>query len=365
MKKQILMTFIGMTALVLGCKKSNTTSDELAVNNAVVPATEALCNARGWASQGGGTSGGSGTTTTPTVVTNYDQFKAAVLSTTVKLIEVRGTITVPSLGRIDFKDQSGKTIYGVAGARLLSNDQTKTGSGIMYMRRCTDVVIRNLIFEGPGAYDVDGQDNLTIDECTRIWIDHCEFRDGVDGNLDFKNKANFISVSWTKFNYLKPPRAGGSGGSNDHRYTNLIGSSDGATADRNTLNITFARCWWAPGCVERMPRVRFGKIHLVNNYFNSPVANYCIGAGLEANILVEANVFENVDEPIRFIANNFTAVTQRNNIFTNTTGNTAGSGTAFTPPYTLSVLSASSVKSTVTGSGGAGATIGGNACSTF
>lgn len=365
MKKQIAMTSLTLLVFVLGCKKSSAPVEELIANNSIVPSTEALCSARGWASQGGGTTGGSGTATTPTVVTNYDQFKAAVLSTTVKLIEVRGTITVPSLGRIDFKDQSGKTIYGIAGARLLSNDQTKTGSGIMYMRRCTDVVIRNLIFEGPGAYDVDGQDNLTIDECTRIWIDHCEFRDGVDGNMDIKNKANFITVSWTKFNYLKPPRAGGSGGTNDHRFTNIIGSSDGATADRNLLKVTFARCWWAPGCVERMPRVRFGQVHVVNSYFNSPAANYCVGAGVEANILVEGNAFENVDEPIRFININYTAVTQRNNLFTNTTGNTAGSRTAFTPPYSLTILSPSSVKSAVTGSGGAGATVGGNVCSTF
>ena len=40
----------------------------------------------------------------------------------------------------------------------------------------------NLIFEGPGAYDVDGRDNLTS-ECTNLWVDHCEFQDGTDGNF--------------------------------------------------------------------------------------------------------------------------------------------------------------------------------------
>lgn len=363
MKHHLLSLSIVLISATFGCAKVNT--DE----KSIVPTTgetttlrAATCSAMGWASQNGGTTGGSGTVT---VVTTYDQLKAAVLSSTVKLIEVRGTITVPSTGRIDFKDQSAKTIYGVSGAKLLSNDQTKTGSGIMYMRRCSNVILRNLIFEGPGAYDVDGQDNLTVDECTNIWIDHCEFRDGVDGNLDFKNKANFISVTYTKFNYLKPPKAGGSGGSNDHRYSNLIGSSDNATTDRNTLNITFARCWWAPGCVERMPRVRFGKVHMVNNYFNSSVSKQCIQAGIEANLLIEGNVFENVNIPISLMANNFTAITQRNNTFTNTTGNTAGSGTAFTPPYSLSPISASSVKTTVTGTGGAGATISGNVCTSF
>jgi pectate lyase len=325
-------------------------------------AAASSCTAPGWASQNGGTTGGSGTVT---VVTTFSQLNTAIKSSSVKLIEVRGTITIPSAGQIDFKDQSAKTLYGVSGARLLSNDQTKTGSGIIYMRRCSNVIIRNLVFEGPGAFDVDGEDNLTIDECTNIWVDHCEFRDAVDGNMDIKNASNFLTITYTKFDYQKPPKAGGSGGSNDHRFSDLIGSSDSHTADRGKLNITFDRCWWAQGCVERMPRVRFGKLHIVNNYFNSTVSNYCIGAGLEANILAEGNVFERVDEPIRFIANNFTAVTQRNNIFTSTTGNTAGSGTAFKPPYSLTVVSPATAKSSITGSGGAGATLSGNVCTSL
>ena len=56
-----------------------------------------------------------------------------------------------------------------------------------------------------------------------------------------------------------------------------------------------------------------------------------------------------------------TAVQETGSIFTNTSGTKAGNGkTAFTPPYSLSVLSASSVKSTVTS--GAGATLSGNTC---
>ncbi len=160
----------------------------------------------------------------------------------------------------------------------------------------------------------------------------------------------------------KPPIAGGSGGSNDHRFSNLFGSSDDAIEDRTKLNITFQYCWWAQGCKARMPRVRFGKVHIVNNFFNSTVASQCVQAGFEANLLVESNVFENVRIPIDRMANNFTAVTAQNNIFTNTIGNTAGSGTAFTPPYTLNISPAASVKAIVSNSFcGAGATLRGPA----
>jgi len=102
-----------------------------------------------------------------------------------------------------------------------------------------------------------------------------------------------------------------------------------------------------------MPRVRFGKVHVVNNVFNSTVAAQCVMAGFEADLLVESNVFENVTKPIDLMDNTFTAITSRRNIFTNTTGNTAGSGTAFTPPYSLTIDSAANVKSLVIQSAGA------------
>lgn len=318
----------------------------------------AQCSLVGWASQNGGVTGGG--TATPTVVSTYDALKTAITSSNVKVVYISGTITIPSGGRINFQDQSAKTIYGLPGSRLVSRDLTKDGSGIIYVKRVSNVIFRNITFEGPAAYDTDGWDNMTIDNSTNVWVDHCDFQDGMDGNLDIKSAADYISVTWCKFSYNKTPVAGGSGGSDDHRFSNLFGSSDGATGDRGHLRITMANCWWAQGCKERMPRVRFGQVHLVNNYFNSTVSSKCIMAGFEANLLIEGNVFENVKNPIDLMNNDFTAITQKDNIFTNTSGNTSGSGTAFTPPYTLSAVPASAVKALV--SAGAGATLSGPDC---
>jgi len=322
----------------------------------VVPLSN--CVAPGWASQNGGTTGGG--TAAETTVSSYAQLKSAIENTAVKVIKITGTITITT--RLNLQDQTGKTIYGTNGAKLVSTNQTKDGSGIINIKRCNNIVVRNLIFEGPGAYDTDGWDNAILDDCRNVWIDHCEFRDGVDGNFDIKNKSDFVTVSYTKFSYLKTPKAGGSGGTDDHRFSNLIGSSDGATADAGKLNVTFVRCWWAPGCKERMPRVRFGKIHILNSYFNSTVSNKCIAAGVQANILVERNVFENVKEPINLMSG-FTAVSQTGNNFVNVTGNTAVSGTAFTPPYSIVKLDVSNVKADVTAN--AGATMSGNICESF
>jgi pectate lyase len=311
------------------------------------------CTVVGWASQNGGVTGGG--TATPTVVDTYEAFKTAVTSATVKVVHVSGTITIPSGGRISFQDQTDKTIFGLPGSRLVSKDLTKDNSGIMYMKRCSNIILQNMIFEGPGAYDTDGSDNFTIDNSTNIWVDHCEFQDGMDGNLDVKNMADYISITWTKFMYNKAPIAGGPGGSDDHRFTNLFGSGDDVLTDRGKLRVTLYNCWWAPGCKARMPRVRFGKVHIANSYYNSTASTYCVQAGFESDLLIEGNVFENVKYPIDQMDGKFTAITEKNNIYTNVTGTTAGKGTAFTPPYTLPIIAASQVKATVTA--GAGATL--------
>ncbi|MFB9109838.1 pectate lyase family protein [Flavobacterium gyeonganense] len=359
---------ISLFAITLSFAACNTDDDQNA-DNAVLSTQETVSASTskvgvcsevpGWASQNGSTTGGG--TSAETTVTTYAQLKSAIESSSVKVIKVSGTITVSA--RLSLQDQTGKTIYGTSGAKLVSTNQTKDGSGIINIKRCKNLIIRNLIFEGPGAYDTDGWDNVILDNCQNVWVDHCEFRDGVDGNFDIKNQSDYITVSYSKFTYLKAPRAGGSGGSDDHRYSNLIGSSDGATADRGKLRITFARCWWASGCKERMPRVRFGKVHIVNSYFNSSVSNKCIAAGFEANIKVEDNVFENVKNPIDLMTG-FTAVSVTSgNVFTNTTGNKTGQNTAFTPPYTIVKIAASAVKSDV--SANAGATFSGNICGSF
>ena len=314
------------------------------------------CKVVGWGTQNGGVTGGG--SATPTVVTTYAALKTALTTSSVKVVHVSGTITFPTAGRITIQDTDGKTIIGLPGSRMISVDKTSDGSGILYIKRSTNFIMRNLTFEGPGAYDTDGNDNLTVDACQNFWVDHCDFQDGMDGNFDIKNASDYISVTWCKFTYLKAPIPNGPGGSDDHRYTNLIGSSDGATGDAGKLRITFQYCWWGQGCVERMPRVRFGKVHMVNNLFNSTVSNNVIRAGYKADLLIESNVFIGVNKPIDLFENDFTGVTARNNIFTNTSGNTAGSGTAFTPPYTLTISAASSVQSLVTNTAcGSGATL--------
>jgi uncharacterized repeat protein (TIGR02543 family) len=293
------------------------------------------CAPVGWCTQNGGTTGGG--SASPVTVNNISNLTTQANGSGSRVIYVSGTLGSNTRVRVS----ANTTIIGLPGAKLVGGFDV----------RGNNVIIRNMIVQGPGAVDVNGVDCINIDgaSTTNVWIDHCDIYDGQDGNLDITNGASFITVSWTKFHYTSA--------SSNHQFCNLIGNSDSKTSDRGRLKVTMMYNWWTTGTVERMPRVRFGQVHVVNNLFDSPQADYCVRAGIEADILVEGNYFDAVNEPINLFENDFTAITARNNVFNNTTGNTAGSGTSFSPPYSLNIAPAANVKALVSASCGAGATL--------
>lgn len=253
----------------------------------------------GW---GAGVTGGEGGTTV--TVETYSALKAqlAAFDQTKKTIYVKGTITFD--GQMEVRGVKNKTIIGLEGATLQNlNEDIATSSsdksaaiaktGIMLLRDCDNIAIRNLIFKSAGACDFNANDNLCAQGSTNIWVDHCDFQDGVDGNFDIVNASDNISVTWCRFRYLLPARGKGYGGSStDHRFTNLIGNSDKtATSDEGKLRTTFYSCWWDEGCKERMPRVRFGKVHTLNCLYTSSVTSYCVGGGYKSNVYIENCAF--------------------------------------------------------------------------
>lgn len=84
----------------------------------------------------------------------------------------------------------------------------------------------------------------------------------------------------------------------DHQFSNLIGSSDRDTGDAGHLHVTFHHDWWADKVAERMPRARFGQVHLFNNLYTTIGDLYCVGVGFRVNILLESNVFSGVRVPV-------------------------------------------------------------------
>ena len=165
----------------------------------------------------------------------------------------------------------------------LTGDQSESyrRSGILTVRQ-ENIIIRNITFVGPGSIDVGGSDLLSFNGAKHCWVDHCAFSDGMDGNFDITVSSDFNTVSWCTFSYTER--------SYMHQNTNLIGYSD--REPTGFLNTTFAFNWWGQGCVQRMPMIRVGKIHMLNNYFSSTTATNCINPRKNSEVLIEGNYFE-------------------------------------------------------------------------
>lgn len=304
---------------------------------------------------GAATTGGGNTA--PITVSNYADLVAKLKLNTPQVILISGIIncTYTSLAVKD------KTLIGLPGARLINLEQTAVGSGILNLKEgSNNIIIRNLIFEGPGSYDVDGHDNLTS-EATNLWVDHCEFQDGMDGNFDNKGAADNVTISWTKFTYLKSPKSGGTGGADDHRFSNLIGSGKNDFPADGHYSITFKNCYWAEGCKQRMPRARNAQIHILNCYYNTAeTGSVAIGLGggqKNATCYVEATDFEKVEKVFKeYISTDGGTV---GIVFNNCRKGSSDFGTQVSKPnYSYTSLPVEKVAAFVTNkSCGAGATL--------
>ena len=312
------------------------------------------CATSSWGYAGSSVTGGG--SATPTLVSSFSELKSAIASKAKnKVVIITKDITFT--GMLTMQDAQNVTILGLPGVKLISNEQTASSSGILFVKRSSNIIIRNLTFEGPGAYDCDGNDNLCFEGVTNAWVDHCDFQDGCDGNFDNKSTTDNVTVSWCRFRYFKEPRAGGSGGAADHRFTNLLGSSSSDKPSDGTYNMTWAYCWWDDGCKERMVRCRNAELHFLNCYWNSSVANYYVGPE-NAKCYFEGCTFEGKANTAKNIFKTSYGGTNACK-FVNCSGNLpSNSGTVSAPTYTYDHLSAADAKNYVINTScGAGATL--------
>ena len=243
----------------------------------------------GWCTLGNGITGDE--TNTVYHVTTYDEMKTAFkkINGTIenRTIYFDADIFVPE--KFFVGGAKNLTLYGKPGTKLYNNihSAVQDESGIFYFKECENLIIRNIVMECAGAFDNSSADNMQLVTCKNVWVDHCDFLDGVDGCLDIKTGSDNISITWCRFRYLLPFWPDGKGGANDHRFPLLIGSGDNNTEDIGHLNTTIAYCWFDEGCMERTPRVRKGNIHVVNCDYTNVGAHYLVGPGYLANIYEE------------------------------------------------------------------------------
>ncbi|XP_061955832.1 probable pectate lyase 4 [Populus nigra] len=186
------------------------------------------------------------------------------------VFEVSGTIQLRSYLNVS----SYKTIDG-RGQRI-----KLTGKGLR-LKECEHVIICNLEFEGGRGPDVDG---IQIKPKSKhIWIDRCSLRDYDDGLIDITRESTDITISRCYFG--------------QHDKTMLIGADPTHVGDR-CIRVTIHHCFF-DGTRQRHPRVRFGKVHLYNNYTRN-WGIYAVCASVESQIYSQSNIYEAGQKKIAF-----------------------------------------------------------------
>ncbi|KAF2854936.1 polysaccharide lyase family 1 protein [Plenodomus tracheiphilus IPT5] len=277
----------------------------------------------GFATQGGGTSGGKGGKTVE--VASLSELTAAVKGDDAAIVLITG----PIKGNAEqIRIGSNKSIIGKDSSVVLTNVQLR-------VKDVKNVIIRNLAIN-----KVVGGDAIGIQKASNVWVDHVDLssdqdhgKDYYDGLLDVTHAADFVTVSNSFLH--------------DHYKCSLVGHSDSnGSEDKGHLTVTYVQNYWK-NINSRGPSFRFGTGHLFNNYYED--VSDGINTRQGAQLLVENNVFSGAKKALYSTDGGF-AVANGNDF--GSSSNTAPKGTLTKAPYSAKLLEASAVKAAVVGSAG-------------
>lgn len=275
----------------------------------------------GWAAQAGGTRGGgdagpAGILTVRTAAELRNALAHEGSRTSSRIVQVEGIIDM-SEGRpfANRKDQSRRGLVRLPGNTTLIGLGPNSGfvNAHLQIANVSQVIVRNLRLRNPcdvaPTWDPnDGAqgnwnasfDGISVSGSHHVWIDHNSFTDAPftddqqplengkhkqchDGALDIGGGSDFVTVSYNHFAL--------------HEKNTLVGSSDNALEDSGHLRVTFSNNLF-DHVASRAPRVRFGQVHLFNNYHvgdrHHPAYQhaYSVGIAKQARIVSHANAFD-------------------------------------------------------------------------
>lgn len=155
---------------------------------------------------------------------------------------------------------SNKTIDG-RGAKI-------TVRGKIEMSGVRNVVIHNIKVTG------SPEDAIQIKAgSSNIWLDHLDLSNSGDGLVDITQGSTNVTVSWTRFHH--------------HDKVMLLGIDGDHT---QPPNVTIHHCLF-DGTGQRHPRLRFGKVHMFNNYLRDWY-HYGVASSDGGQTLSEANIYK-------------------------------------------------------------------------
>lgn len=230
----------------------------------------------GWVTEGNGISGGGASD--PVVVNNMRDLLLQAAGNEAKVIHVDGIME----GTLNVG--SNKTIIGLQGAAI------KSDSAVLRITNAENVIIKNLQFIGLNRPE---EQNSVLQNVKNVWLDHNSFIDGYGNLLEISGTSDFITVSWNVFkhNWFA------------HNHTGVnIGRSDKDTESIGHLSVTLHHNMYEKMVNERMPRVRFGKVHTFNNLCLAGTDDlyrsyYAVRAGFDANVRSERNIYKDFIGP--------------------------------------------------------------------
>ncbi|KAJ7974448.1 Pectate lyase [Quillaja saponaria] len=182
---------------------------------------------------------------------------------------------------------------------LMTGDKTIDARGanvhIAYGAGISIQFVKNIIIHGLHIHDVvategglirdsvdhvgirtrgDG-DGISIFGSSNIWIDHVSMANCADGLIDIIQASTAITISNGHFTH--------------HNDVMLFGASDHYEGDK-IMQVTVAFNHFGKGLVQRMPRCRWGFVHVVNNDYTHWLM-YAIGGSSHPTIVSEGNRF--------------------------------------------------------------------------
>ncbi|CAM8968361.1 unnamed protein product [Rhodiola kirilowii] len=118
-------------------------------------------------------------------------------------------------------------------------------------------------------------DGISVFGSSNVWLDHLSMRNCRDGLIDVIMGSTAVTISNSHFTR--------------HNEVMLFGASDGHSQDQ-IMQVTVAFNHFGQGLVQRMPRCRWGFIHVVNNDYTH-WQMYAIGGSMHPTIISQGNRF--------------------------------------------------------------------------
>lgn len=196
-------------------------------------------------------------------------------------------VTLDKAGTKPITVGSNKTILGVGADAVIK------GKGLSLSGGVSNIIIRNLAITDINPQVVWGGDALTIDDASRIWIDHVRVsRIGRQMLVTGFGAAREVTVSFSEFDGQTPYAAYCDGA---HYWVWLIlGANDSLSFVSNWIHHTSGRAPHAGGMKDAS-----NVTHLLNNYYEDVLGHAVNPLTPLAKILLEGNNFERVRQPIQ------------------------------------------------------------------